>query len=170
MRNMIKSLVFGLALSSVVAKADTVAISLNGSSPTNSIIQGPGKLNSISISSLATTNGTLYFYDSAYNTNTYTRGGWTNISYSVGLNTNIFTNVFGVLSTNYYTAKILTTNTIAKAVVARPLIATATTVSNSVVTLDFDGVFFGSGLLLTNVGTIGGLGGVNITVNYDDLR
>lgn len=166
MNKLILSLML-VAFSVSIASAETATASLTGGSTTNSIIRGPGKLNSITVSSLATTNGALYFYDSAFNTNTYTRGGWTNISYSTALSTNRYTNIFGVITTNYYTAKIWTTNTIAAGVVARPLLYNVTTVSNSAITAEFDGVFFGSGLLVTNLGTIGGLGGVSITVNYD---
>ena len=170
---MIKKFILSLAVGLMFigsAIAETATATLTGNSPTNLVLQGPAKINGISVSSLATTNGTLTFWDSPYNTNTYTRGAFTNFTTTVFNTNRIYTNFFGVLTTNTYQVKAMTTNTAAAAVVARPQIASIVTVSNSVVTYDFDGVYVGTGLLITNLGTIGGLGGVTVTVNYDKLR
>jgi hypothetical protein len=170
MNKILTSLIVGLALV-FSARSETATYTLNGTAPTNMIVFGPLKLNSIAISSTSATNGTVYFYDSPYLTNTLIVAAYTNITQTTDWKTNTYTDIFGRGTTNRYQIKTYTTNTVASGARTRQLIATVTTTSNTVSTLDFDGTFLGFGLLATNLTTLGGTpGSVVITVNYDKYR
>lgn len=170
MNKILASLVVGLSLVSS-AFAETAVYTLTGAAPTNMIVAGPMKLNSISVSSTSQTNGTIYFYDSPYLTNNIIVAAYTNLTYSTMSTNTIYTNIFGVLTTNTYTVKSITTNTVAAGSRLRQNIANIASVSNTVTTVEFDGTFLGFGLLATNITTLGGTpGNVVITVNYDKYR
>src|SRR5882672_6375459 len=130
-----------LTLVSHNAKGNSAVLTLTGVNSNNLVFTGPAHLFNISIYSNAGTNGLLNFYDSPYGTNTYIVGAFTNLTRAVATTNITYTNVFGVISTNSYSIIQFTTNTLAAGARARPLLASATTISNAVISLDFEGVY-----------------------------
>lgn len=152
-------------------KADTAVLTLTGASPTNMVFKGPARLLSLSISSTAGTNGNLFFYDSPFLTNTVSVGAYTNYTKAVATTNIVYTNVFGVVSTNSYSIIRYTTNTATGGQQVRELIYSGLSVSNSTSVITFDvGKFLQGGLLVTNITTLGGLpGSVTINAEYEKL-
>jgi hypothetical protein len=175
--NMFKKLiaVASLAIIGLVnsVQADTATLTLTGVNTNNLIFAGPALLRSISIQSTAGTNGLLNFYDSPYGTNTLTIAVSTNLTRTVATTNIIYTNIFGVISTNSYSVIRVTTNTVSAANKVRELVYSYTTASNATEAVEFEvNKYLAGGLLVTNISTLGGApgGGVIINVEYEKLR
>ncbi len=173
-KKFISGLAVGLALlASPEVKADTATTLLTGANSNAVIFTGPAVLLSISVYSTAGTNLAINFYDSPFATNGYYVGAYTNTTKSVATTNILYTNVFGVVSTNSYSVIRSATNTATAGIRTRQLIASVLPVSNTVTTVDFDaGQPLGYGLSLTNHVSNGGApgGGITISVEYEKLK
>lgn len=168
------SLVLGLMLCGTsFLKAETATLTLTGMNSNAVIFTGPAVLLSLSVYSTAATNDVLYFYDSPFATNRYYVGAYTNTTRSVATTNIIYTNVFGVISTNSYSVIRSATNTATAGLRVRQSITSIIPVSNTVVTVDFDaGQQLGFGLAVTNHVSVGGApgGGIIISAEYEKLK
>ncbi len=154
-------------------QADTATLTLTGINTNNVIFQGPARLLSISIQSTASTNGTLRFYDSPYATNWINIAASTNLTRTVSTTNIVYTNVFGVITTNSYPIILTSTNTASAAARVRDLVYTYISESNQAASVTFEaGKYLAGGLIVTNISTLGGApgGGVLINVEYEKLR
>ena len=160
----------GLVLSLVAgAKAETVTQVLNGTGFTN-VVVGPVKLLSIQLSSQTFTNGVITFLDAPNAFPTNWTGAFTNIVRTSGFTTNLYTNIFGVLSTNIYPSILATTNTAAGSMKSRAVITAIATTSNSVQNITYDSLYVANGILITNALGIGAPANITVVINYDELR
>lgn len=151
--------------------AEEAVVTLNGSVSNTLAVIGPAKLLNITIQSNSQTNGLISFFDSPYLTNTYITGAFTNITKTIVATNIVYTNIFGVISTNSFSIARLTTNTLTGPTLTRQNILSATTVSNTVASYDFFGVHLANGLLITNIGTLGGApGNVTINISYQEFK
>lgn len=159
----------GLLVGSVLG--DTLSFSLPSTGlgvGTNLLYAGPIRLLSITVT--ANTNAFLRFQDSPYVTNTLTIGAFTNITAISGTVSNLYTNPFGVIYTNFYQAKTYTTNTATGASQARPTIYSSSFVSNTVSVITFGaGYYIGGGLLVTNI-PIATVTPVQLNVEFEKLE
>ena len=151
------------------AKADSTSVILNGKA-TNLVVVGPIQLRSVSISSSAITNGLIAFVDSPNAFATNYIGAYTNNVRTITTSNYTYTSPFNVSYTNSY--QIISNNvaTVAGAMQNRALVGAATSISNAVVTLDFDTTYLGFGLLITNIAGVGAPGNITLNITYDKLR
>jgi hypothetical protein len=157
MKNYIYSLGLVLSLMFGASKgvADTAVLTIPSSGSgqgiaTNLMITGPIRLLSFTVT--AQTNSTLFMYDSPTATNSYTVGAYTNYTRAIATTNIIYTNVFGVISTNSYAIIRTTTNTATGGLQLRELIYSGAFVSNTVTAVDFAaGKYLANGLLITNL-------------------
>lgn len=106
-----------------------------------------------------TTDATVTFFD-APNTNlTYSFGAYSNIVVSTAMITNLWTNYFGVVNSNVYTAQIETTNSVAAATNNYSPVYSVRASSNAVTTVNFASRWL-LGVMFTNNAT------VSVTLNY----
>lgn len=112
---MIKKLitVASLALATVSLKAAPLNfqfVNTNALFLTNAV--APGTVSYLQVYNPGT-NTTLYIYDNYTNSLYVTNAAYTNYTVSVGTTTNIYTNIFGVLTTNIYPSRLLTEQDVA---------------------------------------------------------
>ncbi len=169
MNKILSLIAVGMLLVMPSLKADSTAVTLNGNI-TNLVLVGPIKLLSVSISSSAITNGLIAFLDSPNAFPTNWSLGYTNKGFGIATTNYIFTNVFGVLTTNrwqiisnYVLSSLAHTNYYAR-------VASVASVSNAIVTLDFDSQYLANGLLVTNIAGVGAPGNITLTIQYDQLK
>ncbi len=144
--------------------AATFSISTNiAVNRTIRLIDGPASISSIAMQNAVTTNSIVAFY-SAPGTNTYfTNGNFTNYTWAAVTYTNWYTNFFGVLYTNTFSAITRTTNAGGAATNFYPTIWTATSVSNATTTyLPPFPIVAPLGVVITN-----GLSPITVTITYD---
>jgi len=168
MKNFILSLLIALSLT-LSAKAETTITAFTGA-VTNFAVAGPIKLLSLTVISTATTNAPIDVYDSpnAFTTNWY--GAYTNYVRSVVTTNLLYTNIFGVASTNTYPVIVNATNTAAGAMRTREKIISVYAISNSSVTVSFDSRYIAYGLLYSNIGALGAGGTISVVATYDELK
>jgi len=160
------ALILALLFSQEIAKADSSTFLINQST-TNLLLTGPLRLLSITVGGVQATNGAIDFYDSANAFTTNWVGAFTNIVKVVATTNLIYTNIFGVTSTNSYPVIFYTTNTAAGAMKTRAKFASIFALSNTVTQINFDSLYVGYGVLASNVTT---MGPVNVTIVYDELK
>jgi len=128
---------------------------------TNQLLSTPATVSQFVIANATGTNTYLAMFDNIGTNSVYTNATYTTTAYTVGSVTNIYTNYFGVLNTNIYTA--LLSNSVSVAVSTSNLFAipfAATIPANTTV------VFDGSYQFLTGIHVTNGLGQVTISGTY----
>jgi hypothetical protein len=154
---------------SLQLKAETAVVTLNGVT-TNFVVAGPIRLSSITIGSVAFTNGPVDFYDSPNAFTTNWTGAVTNYIKSVITTNLVFTNIFGVLSTNTYPVIVSAPATIAGSMKTREKVASVYAVSNLVTTAILDNRYMAYGVLISNVAGLGAPANTTVTIVYDELK
>jgi len=164
-------LISALAIGTLSASALSTSYTFTNGCFTNFpyLNQGGAKLTQILISSTATNGATVSFVDTGTNSLTYTVPAFTNVlTYPTNVS-QVFTNYYGVVTTNIYTnALVDLSNYVASVVVTNNMPLRVNIGTN--VTSKIDGVnyYFGKGVWLTNnavynSGTLGGSATVTIT-------
>lgn len=169
MKSLFKNKLFAalaiVGLTASTMSAATFSISTNiAVNRTIRLIDGPASINSIAMQNAITTNSIVAFYI-APGTNTYfTNGVYTNYTwYATNAYQQIYTNFFGVLTTNTFAALVKTTNSVAAGTNFYPTLWAATSVSNATTTyLPPFPVTAPLGLVITN-----GLSPITVTITYD---
>jgi hypothetical protein len=171
MKNFIKQSLLGLALSlglTLHLEAAQITTTVAGNSVAN-ILVGGGRLQQFVLTSTSATNNTLAFVDSPTTNLTYVLGAYSNTVSVVGLYTNIYTNYFGNLTTNIYTAQTTTTNSVPSVTNSYNGILTAQVTANTTLTIGNAATFpygstyyFYQGVAVTNAGT----GSAVVTLTY----
>lgn len=108
-------------------------------------------------------NATFYIFDAPGTNSTYVLSAYTNITYGAQWQTNIYTNYYGVYSSNVYLAKVLYTNSIAQSTNGYSLVGIYTCSSNTAPGVGYLSVpltyQFRNGILVTNINS----GSVSVT-------
>lgn len=157
MKKLIVSLLLTLSVATSVYATSTTARSLG----TNVLVSAAARSSSFIFSNTnLIANVTVAVFDSAVSTVDYTNASYDTIVYTSQSVTNIYTNYFGVLNTNIYTALVHSTNTVAAATNGFAPVFTTIVQSNSVSTVNLNYNFV-RGITVTNAAVLGGA-----TVNY----
>lgn len=185
---MIKKLVYSLVAVVTIAAMLLVsqpmsAVTVSGLliNPTNrtAILNGAHHLNSITLYNIGTNTTVFGFFDAPGTTNagsanaiaiTFTNAAYTNYTITSGSVSNaLFTNIFGVITTNFYLALTRTTNNVLGTNMPAAMVGLIAGSSNVPVTLTFGANQFSAyGLVVTNLTTPAG--GVFYSVDYDNKR
>lgn len=173
MKNFIYSI--GLALSLMFgasAIADTAVVTIPGgttgtSIATNLVIVGPIRLLNFTVT--ASTNLSLFIYDSPTITNSIIIGAYTNYTRTISTTNKTYTNPWGVAYTNSYATTRVTTNTATGGAQLRELVYSGLFVSNTVTSVDFEaGKYMANGLLITNL-PCASISPVVVNIEYEKL-
>jgi hypothetical protein len=159
MKKLIKSLVCVslLGLATFEASAVTSVTLINIPAGMTNILSLSNQVNFVTSIVASSTNAAatrVQLFDSSTTTNYYVTAAYTNITWTNGTRSEIYTNFVGTVYTNTFAASIPTTNTVAAATnaFASPvafLIPSATN-NNNTVTWTSSGVRFGNGVLVSN--------------------
>lgn len=135
-------------------------------------------INSITIVNTSTNNVTFGFFDAPGSTNLhsanavalqYTNQLYTNYSFSLASITNTYTNIYGFITNDIFTAMQRTTNQIAAGITNYGLVALTSVGSNQTVTINFNALqFCNQGLVVTNL--ICPVNGIIYNIDYNNLR
>lgn len=109
------SIVIGVALltACLFAKADSLTVIFGGTNNSALLYRGPADINGVTIYNPTTNPCTVSFFDSPTNVIFYTNGAYTNFTINSVTYTNIYTNYFGVITTNTYPSKSNAVNVVA---------------------------------------------------------
>ena len=137
-----------MAAVSVMADTDTDLLVANA---TNSISTTPRTVTQFVITP-STVASTIAFFDSANTNTTYTYNAYTNVSFYTSTNLqSIYTNYFGVITTNTYTGVVTTNTVVAGGTNTYPIVLSLTAPSNTVTIVNGSWRFI-SGVTTTNTG------------------
>ena len=154
----------GLAVSVLSANAETKTLTILPASFTNLLsVVGSAKVTQIAVASTTGSNTTVVLIDTPTNALTYVQSAYTN-TLSYGTNyTQIYTNYFGVLTTNLMT-NVLTSvsRTVAASTNAYPVRATVSALASTTATAYGVNYYFGQGIWATNTST----GTAAVTITY----
>ena len=158
--------ILGLASLTLSLQAASFTLTIPGNTMTNLLptFNGSTKVTQIVVTAPSMTNTSVQLIDCVGGTNlTYTQAAYTNqISYSTNWNY-IYTNYFGVTTTNSYTNVLydVTNNVVAAVTAAYPVRAAVAVPAGNSYKLDQVNYYFMNGIGVTNTST--GLATVSIT-------
>lgn len=168
---MIKNLFYTLVVLAGLtfsASAAQTTITIAPNTFTN-ILVGAGRIQQFVLTSTTATSNTLAFVDSPTNSQAYVLSGYSNVVLTVGLVTNIYTNYFGVLTTNTYTGQTSAMGSVLASTNSYNGILTAQVTGNSTLTIgnaitfpNGSTYYFYQGVGVTNSGA----GSVIATITY----
>lgn len=107
MKNILNKFTLGVALlfATLTLKAAPFVVTFSGTNNSAIITQGSGTLKEASVFNPTTNTAIVQFIDCPTNVVTWTNAAYTNYTLSIVTATNIFTNYFGVITTNTYSAE-----------------------------------------------------------------
>lgn len=158
-------------------KAANVATVLSVVTNRTALLTNAVHLNSITVYNMGTSATVFGFFDAPGNTNLHsanaislaqTNSGFTNYTFTIASFTNTYTNIFGFITNDIYTAMNRTTNAQPATNAPYGLIGVIAVGTNPV-TLTFNALqFCNYGLIVTNLTVPVGVVGIN--VDYNPLR
>lgn len=155
-----KKLIVSLLLTLVTATSFGASTTVR-SVGTNSVVASPLTSSSFIFSNTnLIQNVTVAVFDTAGSDTSYTNGTYSAIVYTQTTITNAYTNYFGVINSNVYTALVQSTNTVAAATNFYTPVFVYIAPSNAISTVNFN-YGFTRGVLVTNTPVLNG-----VTVNY----
>lgn len=130
------------------ALADSQSFTIGGNTQSNIF---PQALKLLSLTVTTTNANTILIYDAPGNTITNNVGAYSNlVQYATNVS-QIYTNFYGVATTNWLTnALVTTTNSVAAHTITYPLVFTQTFPSNVTVSIPNLNAMFQNGILITN--------------------
>lgn len=168
MKKLFYSIVGAAMLFSVSAFAQSTVVTLIPGAVTNlnsavPIVSAPLRVTQVLLQATTATNASIKFIDAPSTLTTYVLPAYTSVSkYATNLVIS-YTNYFGVVNTLTNLQLATVTNNVAQSTNNYPTLFSASSLASTTTTIDGANYFFGSGVLVTNVGT----GTAAITISYE---
>lgn len=160
MYEIVKKIAVGIGLLALTATLQAAPfVATTGTTNAVLVESGPGDLTSIMIFNPSASNALVYLYDSPTNNYQWTNAGFSNYVTTVVTYTNIYTNYFGVITTNSYPAETNSISVSAASTNAQRIVGIMVVPSTSSASLTNLG-FLTQGLYITNYNT----GNTNLAV------
>lgn len=128
-----------LALLCLSVSAGTIVTTFTSTNNQAIVVQGPGTFSYVSIYNPTTNLAVVSLYDSPTNTTVWTNAAYTNFVQTQVTYTNIYTNIFGVITTNTYPAFTNAANAVAAATNSYRIVNTIVVPASSQVNSTLDG-------------------------------
>lgn len=141
-----------LLVGSAQLQAAPATVTYSGTNNYGYLLTGVGEMNTIYIYNPTTNVANVSVYDSPTNVLAWTNLAYSNYVYSTVTYTNIYTNIFGVITTNSYAAETNTINVVATGANSYRVIANLTVPGLSQASYPVKCVYV-NGLFTTNTGS-----------------